>query len=192
MPHPKAEINPLWGIRLKEICDECDIRQADLAKRIFISQQTISKIINGKATLTLQTAQRIIDLYPQYRIEWLTGRDDYKTLDDLIGKRVHARHEAADLIERVMNLHGYTIRTEWVTPDISKMTKAQLTEYERNPYHEPRYSLWDGKGNGRYFQSKKEIDALLRDISRYVFLKCWDCLQVSHLDWMGFEFERSE
>lgn len=83
MPHPKAEINPLWGIRLKEICEQCDIRQAELAKRIFISQQTISKIINGKATLTLQTAQRIIDLYPQYRIEWLTGRDDYKTYNDV-------------------------------------------------------------------------------------------------------------
>lgn len=192
MPHPKAEINPLWGERLKILLKEVDLRQSQLAAKIPISQQTISKIINGSASLTLQTAQRIVDLYPQYRIEWLTGRDDYKTLDELIGKRVDARHEAVNLIERLMKLHGYTIRTEWVDPDTSGMTKAELAKYKRKPYQEARYSLWDTKGNGRYFQKKEELDALFRDISRYVFLKCWDCQQVSHLDWMGFEFERSE
>ena len=192
MPHPRATINPLWAKRLKELCEDNKVSQAKLAERIPISQQTISKIINGKATLTLQTAQRIIELFPSYRIEWLTGADNYKTLDDLIGKRIGTRHEAVCLIESLMKLHGYTIRTDEIDPDTSAMTKSELEEYKRKPYRVMRYSLWDSHGNGRYFQSKSELDALLSDISKYVFFKCWECFQVTKRDWMFIECERSE
>lgn len=192
MPHPKTDINPLWGKRLKQLCEENKLSQAELAERIPISQQTISKIINGKAALTLQTAQRIVDLFPQWRIEYLTGRDGFKTLDDLIGKRVDARHEVINLIERLVKIHGYTIRTEWVDPDTSRMTKRELAEYKRKPYQEPRYSLWDPKGNGRYFQSKAELDTLILDISKYAVFRCWECFQVNNRDWMFIESERSE
>ncbi len=78
MAHPRSNINPLWGERLKTLCDNEKITQKELSKRIFLSQQTISKIINGKASLTMQTAREIIKNYPQYRIEWLMGDSKYK------------------------------------------------------------------------------------------------------------------
>ena len=85
MPRPKVKINPICGKRLKEICDEQNISQSMLSEMIHISQQTISKMINGKSSLTDQTARIIVDCFTEYRMEWLLGYDDYKTMFDLPG-----------------------------------------------------------------------------------------------------------
>lgn len=78
MPRPKSNINPIWGKRLKELCEKEDITQAALAKSIPISQQTISKIINSSASLTEQVARRISEKYLGYSFEWLMGYTSYK------------------------------------------------------------------------------------------------------------------
>jgi len=83
MPRPKVNINPICGKRLKEICDEQNISQSMLSEMIHISQQTISKMINGKSSLTDQTARIIVGHFTEYRLEWLLGYDDYKTIFDL-------------------------------------------------------------------------------------------------------------
>lgn len=79
MGRPKAIVNTERGRRLKILIEEQDTTGTALASDIPVSQQTVSKIINGKANLTDAVADRVIELYPQYRKEWLMGYDDIKT-----------------------------------------------------------------------------------------------------------------
>lgn len=75
MARNTVEIKPIRGKRLKKLCDENGITQMELANKVFISQQTISKIIKGKANLTETTARKISEVYPGYSFEWLMGYD---------------------------------------------------------------------------------------------------------------------
>jgi transcriptional regulator with XRE-family HTH domain len=79
MPRPAVEIKPIRAKRLKTLCNEQNITQARLATEINLSPQTISKIVNGRCSLTEQNAMLIISKYPTYRFEWLMGYDDFKT-----------------------------------------------------------------------------------------------------------------
>ena len=79
MSRPKTEINPIPGQRLKQIIDEQEISQSDLSRKIHLSQQSISRMVKGLASVTDQTADLITDLFPQYRKSWLMGYDDLKT-----------------------------------------------------------------------------------------------------------------
>ena len=79
MGRPKVKINPKWGNNLKTLCAENGISQLTLAEKVSVSQQTISRIIQGRNSLTRDMAERIIDAFPEYRIQWLLGEDDCKT-----------------------------------------------------------------------------------------------------------------
>ena len=79
MPHPTTIINPEWAKRLKTLCNECKLTQTELSEKIYLSQQTISKIMNGRARLTQETAQKIVEVFPKYRAEWLLGIDNVPT-----------------------------------------------------------------------------------------------------------------
>ena len=134
MPHPKTEINPLWGIRLKEVCEQCDIRQAELAKRIFISQQTISKIINGKATLTRQTALKISEIFPQYSAEWILGLSDYKSDSDHMSQLIRNAAKTSDFLftglSAFAQLSGYRISGPQLITNCDDATLKLAKGYE--------------------------------------------------------------
>ncbi len=88
MGRKKAEINPIRAERLKILIDrEKKIRHGDFsqikfAESINMAQQNVSRIIQMHQALYEQTARHIIEQYPNYRIEWLLGYDDYMTLAD--------------------------------------------------------------------------------------------------------------
>lgn len=86
MPRKKIKINPKQSERLKLILKEQDITQKELSKQIYLSEKMISVIINGKASITYDTATKISDLFPDagYRYQWLMGYDDHKTNRDLL------------------------------------------------------------------------------------------------------------
>lgn len=75
MSRKKVKINPIRGERLKKLCEEQKITQVELSDRIHISQQTISKIIQGKANLTEDTAIAIRKEFPTYSFDYLMGYD---------------------------------------------------------------------------------------------------------------------
>lgn len=87
MGRPQKEINAERGKRLKILFSEVKQRdkantQSNIAEQINTSQQVLSNVINGKANLTEDTAKRIINLFPEYRLEWLLCIDDFKTYPD--------------------------------------------------------------------------------------------------------------
>lgn len=98
MSRPKTEINPIPGQRLKQIIDEQGISQTELSKKIHISQQTISRMVKGLASVTDQTASLITELFPQYRRSWLMGYDDMKTGNDEMNHLIRQQHQESKLL----------------------------------------------------------------------------------------------
>lgn len=99
MARPKVEINPIRGLRLKQICEEQKITQKQLSNIIHITQQSISSMVNGTATVTVETADLVTRAFPEYRKEWLLGLDDYKTEADLQRARAEQFTQAIDEME---------------------------------------------------------------------------------------------
>ena len=78
----QQKIKPKYSVHLEELIKEQRITKKQLAEMIPTTVQTISKACNG-VRLTPDKAQRIIELFPQYRLSWLLGYDDFKTDDDI-------------------------------------------------------------------------------------------------------------
>lgn len=98
MARPKAKINPIWGNNLKELCEKERVTQKELSESIYISQQTISKIINHTASLTEETARQISEKYPGYSFEWLMGYVDYKNELEHFSKALSAVQDEGDAL----------------------------------------------------------------------------------------------
>lgn len=79
MPRPPKEKNPKRILRLKQVLTDQNITQTELARRIPISQQVMSRMVNGEATITENTVRGIVRAFPEYRFEYLMGYDDMPT-----------------------------------------------------------------------------------------------------------------
>lgn len=114
MSRPKSIIKPIWGNRLKELCEREHITQAALAQSIPISQQTISKIINSSASLTEQTARRISEKYPGYSFEWLMGYVDHKNELEHFSQAINQCQQEGDSLMRGLlafaSLSGFEVK----------------------------------------------------------------------------------
>ena len=82
MSRPTKEINPKQAKNFKKFLEDTGIPQKELAKKIFISEQQISKIKNGKASLTMDVAEAINKVFPSYRVGWFLGYDEFETDED--------------------------------------------------------------------------------------------------------------
>lgn len=104
MSKKPSEINPEPAKRLKKLLTLEKVTQEKLSDLIHLSQQSISRIIQKKQSLTDQTARAIIKVFPNYRIEWLLGFDDTMTHTDEIGKLIHNKVDTAEAINQVISL----------------------------------------------------------------------------------------
>lgn len=98
MGRPCKEINPEPGKRLRILCDECGVSQKSLAECVYISEQTISKIVNGKANLTRETAEKVIEKFPKYNLEWLLAFSDEKTKAETLSNFFSTAAKETDLL----------------------------------------------------------------------------------------------
>ena len=74
----KDDIKVITGKRLKELCKKVGITQVDLAEKIGRSSVHVSNLACGKAAMTDRTASSIHELYPDFSVEYLTGRSPYR------------------------------------------------------------------------------------------------------------------
>lgn len=103
MSRKRKEINPLRAERLKTIIrkekeKDKKFTQSEFAKRVGFSQQNISRIINLQNSLTEEAAQRIVSVFPGYRIAWLLGYDDYMTEAERFSDMIRTANEEGDLL----------------------------------------------------------------------------------------------
>ena len=68
-------------LRIKKILEDQNLTQKDLADALNMEPQNFSRfMVSGK--VSEKTCRKIIALYPEYRIEWLLGYDDFMTLEE--------------------------------------------------------------------------------------------------------------
>ena len=123
MSRKKTEINPKRAENVKKLIEAEKITQTELADRIHMTQQNISRIVQMKQPLTEETAQDIISAFPEkgYRIEWLLGYDDFPTESERI--IAHIREELTELnsenigFVELAKSRGYTVTDSMISKD---------------------------------------------------------------------------
>lgn len=129
MPKIKQKINPKSAERLKQLYKERNITQMWLSEQTGISQNTLSRIVNGKAPLSHRVAADIVMLFPDIRTEWLMGEDDFLTEMDKLKDSLGNLHNTYGLITQLMALHGYTFREV----DLSDCSEFEKVAYGSHP-----------------------------------------------------------
>lgn len=75
----KVELGKKRGARVKQLLKEKKMRQSDLADLINCTPEHLCAMLNGKRTITNETAQQIADVFKPVRREWILCEDDYRT-----------------------------------------------------------------------------------------------------------------
>lgn len=89
MSRKPVKLNTLPGERLKRLISENGYTQKEFAEKMGYTAQHLSLIVTGKRNLTDEAAQRVIEIFPHVRIEWLKGYDDDRTQEDQSRKRAN-------------------------------------------------------------------------------------------------------
>ena len=119
MSRQKTEINLKRAENVKKLIENEKKRdpkfsQTELAKRIHMTQQNISRIINMKQPLIEETARLIIEAFPDYRIEWLLGYDDsmthYEWADNIQNMKDIVADSMWGIIEKSLNKEGKSLK----------------------------------------------------------------------------------
>lgn len=111
MPRPRGTINQGHSGILQELLVREKISQAELARRIHISPQTITSIRRGRANITQSTAEEIVKVFPQYCLNWLLGLSKYPTEEERIADAIvtvmHQLGKEEDAVEQLNAVLGY-------------------------------------------------------------------------------------
>ena len=98
---------------IKRLMQREGLKQIDLADALNMEPQNFSRIMKtGK--VSEKTCQKIHDLYPEYRIEWLLGFSNEPTENDVISNYFRMKNLVADgmwaIIEKSLNKQGKSLR----------------------------------------------------------------------------------
>ena len=77
MSRRKTEINTDKAERVKIIREAANLSQKEFGDLIGLTQQSINRIEKLKQPLEEPNAKRIIEVFPEYRLEWLLAYDNF-------------------------------------------------------------------------------------------------------------------
>ncbi|MCD8384463.1 MAG: helix-turn-helix domain-containing protein [Clostridiales bacterium] len=165
MGRKRVEINPESGKRLNQWLTANNMTGKQLAERLNYTQQQISKIINGKANLTLDMAKQISELssdslLDRVRVQWLMCQDDFMTGKDIVSATTENKFTKRELIENLLTLHGYLIE------DITEQQPI-MTDEKGRQYRKPLFAFVAPSGTRCYF-TEKQLAAFIQQIDNYV------------------------
>ena len=186
MARPKVKIDPAWSRVIRQICLDQNVSQAALSRNIHLSQQTVSKIAQGKASLTKETAEAIIKVYPEYRFQWLMGLDEYPTASERDTNRLldewWTGDQQRERVEKLLLVHGYSVERLFdpqtglpvkgntvlrIAPDTSDNNILSLAHSAR-----PQVLVSISGSDGKQIQIEDDIYAQIwKDISDYARMK---------------------
>lgn len=155
MSKKKKQINPLIGTRLKELCRQTGITQQILSEKINLSQQTISKIVQGKSNLTRENAERICAIYPKFRISWLLGIDAEESMPGNytdIEKTLDGVVDVSEAKEYIWNFNDDLIY-EWI--------------YAPQEYQNQNIAFITSPEGKTIALCGKQIESIINDIQNY-------------------------
>lgn len=181
----KQEIKPEQGKRLKLCLQYANQTQIQLAEKTFISQQTISKIINGKAPLSLDNAvrfSRALDV----RLEYLLLEDDDMTILEKSGKWYTSWFDQRTACLSLISSLGFTVidmqeNADGTKESMHRRFKHVTINEDEHPDrileivgNEPPvriFKIKTPKGGIAIFE-QQEFENLLKDIQDYARFQC--------------------
>ena len=137
MARKRTGINTIRGERLRSLLENLGMEQQELANKIGYSKEHISYIINGKRNLTQGAAEAIVKIFPEIRVGWLLGYEDYSTNYEYGMKRMDDKFKRdqvmEDFIDIVVKSLGYELEAEnglfLVLKDGKNMCSCPNTKY---------------------------------------------------------------
>ena len=102
MGRKPEKINPECGKRLKSLLKEKNMTGMELAERIHCTQQHVSRLVRGKASITPSTAQQICKVFPGINVGWILGVDERKTIHEVASNDLSRIKTFADSISDVI------------------------------------------------------------------------------------------
>lgn len=116
MPRIKPEINRESALRIKELLEDNNVKQKELAEKLHYSEQHISLILTGKRPLSVETAREIAKLFPPVRFEWIMGYDNFRTPTEYqefpFSKIAVDKQFAKQAISMLAAMSGYQFKLE--------------------------------------------------------------------------------
>lgn len=104
----KTDIKSDQGIRLKTALKYAKMTQAELSNQCFISQQSISKIVNNKVPLTVENAHAFAEKLG-VRYQYLLSIDGFMTENDKWKQRINLTVKIQSECLALVTALGYTI-----------------------------------------------------------------------------------
>ena len=79
MAKPNVELSKKRGERVKALLKEYSMTQIELADKISFTPEHLNSMLNGKRTLTSETAERIAEIFPPVLPSWILCETDCRT-----------------------------------------------------------------------------------------------------------------
>ena len=103
---------------MRKVRTDNGLNQEQFAELIGLDNyKVISPMEKGRRSISEKTAHKVIKKFPNIRLQWLLGYDDYETEDDLINANSWHRFDRIELTEQLIRAHGYEIG-EYTDPQI--------------------------------------------------------------------------
>lgn len=98
---------------IKRLLKQKGLKQKDLADILDIEPQNLSRcLVSGKVSEKM--CRKIVEHFPEYRIEWLLGDDDFPTHEDWAENIQRMKDLVADsmwgIIEKSLNKKGKSLK----------------------------------------------------------------------------------
>lgn len=108
------------GLYVRNIIDEMEISQTEFAKRIGITDKTLSKLINEQTPLTPNIAQKIATLLGTSTSVWINLQANYDTYlaDNMIINDIKEDEEILSFID-----YSYFVKNKFVEATKDKIEK---------------------------------------------------------------------
>ncbi len=88
---------------LREMREDRDLKQSEIAERINTSQQQYSKYETGENELPIRALILLADFY-KVSADYLLGRPYLKKDLSVLDRKVDAEHSAGDVLDEIMSL----------------------------------------------------------------------------------------
>ena len=109
MKKNNSESIPVSAKRLRELLKDYGISQRELAERIHVDARYISMIACGTRGLSIDMASRIAGCFPETRVQWLLGLDEFKTEALRTAGVIQFHNDYEAITTELIIAHGYKV-----------------------------------------------------------------------------------
>ena len=157
MSKVKTKIDPKRAERLKILIKREGLKQKQFADRINLSAEHVSLIINNKEGLSNIRAAEIIRQFPTYRLDWLLGKDDLMTNEDVM-----------------LDIYCTDKKLKVAEDEVLRQAIQVVCGYE---------GIKDGESILNSTKAKAFLEAQLFDAAKMMVLNCLKYRKVSRVWW---------